>query len=392
MTIKGYKRADGRVGIRNHVEIIYTVECAHHVAQTVAQQIPGAQVFGFTGCYEDAYAFRMLVELGKHPNVAGVVVIGLGCESTNVEELVHQIRQSGNRVEMINIQMTGGTLASIELGKQYAQEMVKEAEQEQTVALQASDLIIGVECGGSDATSGIAANPATGWAVDRFIEQGGRAIFSELPELLGCNDYLLERTRDDEVRQRLLDGLQRAQDMGNKLNIFAVSEGNEQGGLTTIEEKSLGALTKAGTKPISGILKTAERPVTPGLYLLDKVGMLDTNRLTLYEENDNDGLVTLIASGAHMILFTTGRGSVVGSVVAPVIKICGNPQTCLRMGGNFDIQAGSIIQGEEQIEDVGQRILDQLFEVAVGENTRAERLGHQEYHIPYKPGRACDVV
>lgn len=390
--MKGYKRADGKIGIRNHVAVIYTVECAHHVADTIARKVPGAEVFGFTGCYHDPYAFRMLVELGKHPNVAGVVVVRLGCESTDVDRLIQEVSSSGKRADLINIQQTGGTLLSIQRGKELAEEMIREAEAAEIVQMEMSDLIIGVECGGSDATSGLAANPATGFAVDRLIEAGASVIFSELPELLGCNDYLLQRAANKQVRMQLEDGLERAQAMGNLLNTFAVSVGNEEGGLTTIEEKSLGALSKAGSKPIAGILKTSEKPSAPGLYLLDKVGMLDTNQLDIYEENDNDGLISLIASGAHLLLFTTGRGSVVGSVIAPVIKICGNPITSKRMTDNMDIDAGGIIEGIDTVEAVGVKLYDYIIDVVRGQQTKAELLGHKEYHIPYKPGRACDVV
>lgn len=390
--MKGYRRADGRIGIRNHVEIIYTVECAHHVADSIARKVEGSEVFGFTGCYSDPYAFRMLVELGRHPNVAGVIIVKLGCESTDTRRLIEEISRSGKRVELLTIQEAGGTLASIRQGAQWAREMVHDAEQLQKVDIAMGDLIIGVECGGSDATSGLSANPAAGWAVDRLIEMGSTVIFSELPELLGCNEYLVERTRDDDIREKLLDGLHRAQELGNRLMTFAVSVGNEEGGLTTIEEKSLGALCKAGSKPIDGILKTGARPTKPGLYVLDKVGALNTDQLTLYEENDSDGLVTLMASGAQMILFTTGRGSVVGSVIAPVVKICGNPVTSKRMRDNIDIDASGIIEGIEQVDSVGQKLLEFVIETADGRPTQAEALGHKECHIPYKPGRACDVT
>ncbi|NOU94536.1 hydrolase [Paenibacillus sp. LMG 31456] len=389
--MKGYKRADGRLGIRNHIAVIYTVECAHHVADTIARSVPGAEVFGFAGCYSDPYAFRMLVELGKHPNVAGVIVVRLGCESTDVDALVKQISASGKRVELIIIQEAGGSLASINQGKTLAAEMVRYAQETQTVDMALSDLIIGVECGGSDATSGISANPATGWAVDCLVDQGATVIFSELPELLGCNDYLLGRIADESVKHQLLNGLERANDLGNRLEAFAVSTGNEKGGLTTIEEKSLGALCKAGTKPISGIIKPGQRPSSSGLYLLDKVGRLDTQQITHYEENDNDGLITLIGSGAHIILFTTGRGSVVGSVVSPVIKICGNPVTCRRMADNMDIKAGDIIEGTHTVAEVGQEIVERIVLVAEGKPTQAELLGHKEYFIPYKPSRACEL-
>ena len=390
--MKGYVRPDGRIGIRNHVAVVYTVECARHVAETIARSVPGTEVFGFPGCYSDPYAFRMLVELGRHPNVAGVVVVRLGCESTDVDGLVREIAASGKRAELVAIQETGGTLASVERGKALAAEMVREAEKAPVKEIGYGDLIIGVECGGSDATSGLSANPAAGWAVDRLVEAGARVIFSEVPELLGCDDYLMERAADETVREQIRDGLRRAQELGNLLEVFAVSAGNKTGGLTTIEEKSLGALCKAGTKPISGVIKPGERPERPGLWLLDKVGATDTRQITLYEENDSDGLVTLIASGAHMLLFTTGRGSVIGSVIAPVIKICGNPVTCARMPDDFDVNAGGIIEGVKTIEDAGRDILDRIAETADGKPTRAELLGHREYHIPYKPGRACDVV
>jgi len=389
--MKGYRRADGRIGIRNHVAVIYTVECAHHVADTIARSVQGAEVLGFAGCYSDPYAFRMLVELGKHPNVAGVIIVSLGCESTDVAALKHQIATSGKRVELIGIQETGGSIASISLGKQYASEMVQAAEALEHTEIDLRDIIIGVECGGSDATSGLSANPATGWAVDRLVESGARVIFSELPELLGCNDYLLDRVVNESVKAKLLDGLERARGLGQMLKTFAVSVGNEEGGLTTIEEKSLGALCKAGTKPIEDILKPAQRPETPGLYLLDKVGLLDTNQLTLYEENDSDGLVTLLASGAQILLFTTGRGSVVGSVLAPVIKICGNPTTARRMADNMDVNAGKIIEGTHTVEQIGEELIALIRSVASGEQTKAEALGHKEYAIPYKPGRACDL-
>lgn len=389
--MKGYLRKDGRIGIRNHVAVIYTVECAHHVADKIAESVPGAESFGFSGCYQDPYAFRMLVELAKHPNVAGALIIGLGCESTDKERLAAEITTSGKRAELLRIQETGGTLATIELGRQIAAELIREAESAETVDIGYQDLIIGIECGGSDSTSGLSANPATGWAVDRLVEAGASVIFSELPELLGCETYLRGRSGTPEVAAMLENGLVRARELGNRLKTFSVSVGNEDGGLTTIEEKSLGALCKAGTKPISGILKPAGRPNGPGLFLLDKVGHLDTEQLTLYEENDNDGLITLIASGAHILLFTTGRGSVVGSVIAPVVKICGNPYTCRRMGDDIDIDAGGIIEAVKTVEEVGAALFELIGRVAEGVLTKAEQLGHKEYSIPYKPGRACDI-
>jgi altronate hydrolase len=334
----------------------------------------------------------MLVELGKHPNVAGVLVVRLGCESTDVDGLIKEISETGKPVELINIQKSGGTLSSIEKGKKWVEKIVRQAESLEKVEIRWEDLIIGVECGGSDTTSGISANPATGWAVDQLVDQGARVIFSEIPELLGCDDYLLTRAENDLVRQEIRNGLERAQNLGKLLKTFAVSAGNEEGGLTTIEEKSLGALCKSGQRPIAGVLKTAEKPKKSGLFLLDKVGSVDSNQLDIYEENDNDGLISLIASGAQLLLFTTGRGNVVGSVVSPVIKICGNPHTSKRMSDNIDVDAGGVILGTDTIEKVGQNLFNLVEQVVNGQQTKAEQLGHKEYFIPYKPTRACDVL
>lgn len=390
--MKGYIRPDGRIGIRNHIAVIYTVECARHVADSIARKAEDAHLFGFPGCFEDRYGSRMLRELATHPNVAGAVVVRLGCESTNVNALVAAIAESGRPVELIAIQEAGGTLASIERGVEAVRRIGRHIAAAKPVAIDWSDLTVGVECGGSDATSGLAANPATGWAVDRIIERGAAVIFSELPELLGCQHYLSTRVADEATRQLLHEGLRRARRLGQRLNAFAISGGNVEGGLTTIEEKSLGALCKAGTKPIRALLKTAEKPSAgAGLYLLDKVGLVEDALVTHYEENDSDGLVALLASGAQLLLFTTGRGSVVGSVVAPVIKICGNPLTSRRMRDNIDLDAGGIIAGTRSVAESGAELVERIRRVADGEPTKAETLGHREYYIPYKPSRACDL-
>lgn len=390
--MRGYKRANGKIGIRNHVLVMYTAQCSHHVAQMITRSVPGTELVGFSGCYHDPYGYKMLAELGKHPNVAAVLVVRIGCESFNVQALVEEISSAQKPVQLISIQESNGTTASINKGVEIAKKMVEDAQKAEMVDISIKDLIIGVECGGSDATSGISANPVAGWAVDRVIEQGGTVIFSELPELLGCREYLNERAVNDTVREQINDGLYRAQELGNLLKTFAVSVGNEDGGLTTIEEKSLGALCKAGTKPIDGVIKTGMKPPGPGLYLLDKVGTVDTNQLSIYEISDNDGIITLIASGAHLVIFTTGRGNVIGSVVTPVIKVCGNPDTCRNMGDDMDIHAGSIIEGESSVAEVGQTLLERIYEVAGGAQSRAEALGHKEYEIPFKPARACDVL
>lgn len=387
----GYQREDGSVGIRNYVAVIYTVKCAEHVARKIAEGMKGVQVFGYDSCYPDPYGFRMIAEMAKHPNIAAVLFVKLGCESSPTERWVLEVEETGRPVELLTIQKDGGTIKTISKGKALVNEFLEHAEKVQKVDIGYEDLIIGVECGGSDATSGLAANPAAGSAMDRFIALGGRCIFSELPELLGTDRYLLKQAKNEEVREKIRDGLQRARMLGNKLKTFAVSAGNEASGLTTIEEKSLGALCKAGSSMIQDVIKPGEVPKEKGLYLQDKVGSVDGNQLTVYEESDNDGFTALISSGAHMILFTTGCGSVAGSVVTPVIKVCGNPQTTSVMGDDFDLDASGVILGEESVEEAGGRLLKIITDTASEIPTRAEALGHEEYHVLRKFARACDV-
>ncbi|MFV0497610.1 MAG: UxaA family hydrolase [Candidatus Fimivivens sp.] len=389
--MKGYKRADGRIGIRNHVAIIYTVKCAEHVAKKISQAVDGTQVFGYDSCYPDPYGFRVIAEMAKHPNIASVIFVKLGCESSPVSKWVAEVQESGKDVHLLEIQTDGGTVKTIEKGIKIATCYVEKAKETTIVEIGYNDLIIGVECGGSDATSGLAANPVTGNAMDKFIASGGICIFSELPELLGTDRYILEHAKNDTVREDIKDGLYRAQKMGNLLKTFAVSAGNEKSGLTTIEEKSLGALCKAGSSIIEGVIKTAERPEKCGLYLQDKIGTVDSNQLTIYEESDNDGFAALIASGAHIIIFTTGCGNVVGSVVSPVIKVCGNPQKIAIMGDDFDIDASPVVQGANTIDKIGDHLMKEIRRICEGGQTRAEDLGHEEYHILRKFVRACDV-
>lgn len=388
----GYLRPDGRIGIRNHVAVIYTVKCAEHVARKIREAVPGTQVFGYDSCYPDPYGGRIIVELARHPNVAAVLFVSLGCESSPVQDWLQETRKSGKRAECIVIQRTGGTLDAIAQGAAIAAEMVQQAATVCPQEIGMSDLVIGVECGGSDATSGLAANPAVGCAVDMAVEAGAACIFSELPELLGTEQYLLDRAEAGDVREKIVDGLRRADELCDRLRTFAVSAGNETSGLTTIEEKSLGALCKSGTGIIRDVLKTGQKPCRSGLYLLDKVGDPASNQLTIYEESDDDGFAALLASGAQLIVFTTGCGSVAGSVAAPVMKVCGNPRRAPVMSGDLDIDASVIITGEAKAQQVGEQILRRIEEICSGDLTCAEQLGHEEYHILRKFPRAGDVA
>ena len=388
----GYRRADGRWGIRNHVLVVYTVKCAELVARRIHEAVDGTQLIGHDSCYPDPYSYRVVAELAKHPNVGGVLFVQLGCESTPVEHWLNETKAAGKPAALVIIQRTGGTEGAIREGISQARQLCQQAGQASPEPISWKELTVGIECGGSDATSGLAANPAVGYAADRIIQAGGSCIFSELPELLGTDQYLLDKAETPQVRQAIQDGLRRARGLSNRLKTFAVSAGNENSGLTTIEEKSLGALCKAGSSPIRGVLHTGQRPDSSGLYLLDKVGDIDSNQLSVYEENDNDGFAALLACGAQLILFTTGCGNVVGNAVAPVLKICGNPRQTACMGDDFDVDASGIVQGRETIPQVGERVVERVRAVCGGAPARAEVYGHEEFYIARKFSRACDVT
>lgn len=389
--LMGYRRSDGRVGIRNHVLVVYTVRCSEHVARKICQEVPGTQLLGYDSCFADPYGYRIVAQMAGHPNVAGVLFVSHGCESSPIQAWMEEARQAGKEAALVTVQRDGGTLPSIEKGAALARGMVERAKQIPAVPIRLEELTIGVECGGSDASSGLAANPATGRAMDRFVDLGGRCIFSELAELLGTDRYILARAENDQIREQIADGLRRAKLLGQRMESFSISTGNEDSGLTTIEEKSLGAFCKAGARPIHGVLKSAQVPWEAGLYLLDKVGEVDSWQLTAYEETDHEGFLAHAACGAQLVIFTTGCGSVAGSAVVPVLKVCGNPETVARMPGDFDVDAGTIIQGTEDLDQVAEKILAAVERTCSGQPTRAEALGHEEFLITRKPTRACEV-
>jgi altronate hydrolase len=252
-----------------------------------------------------------------------------------------------------------------------------------------ADLIVGTECGGSDATSGIAANPAVGRAFDLLVDAGGTAIIEETLEMAGLGEIAAARGIHPEVSRELRRAIEKAERFSLQVDQFSIAPGNHMGGLTTIEEKSMGAFAKCGTRPISGVIKVAQRPPAKGLYVLDSVPDPSPFLFGYSNPNDSEGILDLISCGAHLVAFTTGRGSVIGSVISPVLKVCGNPKTYARMSGDMDVNAGRIITGEASVEEVGEEIFQLIQEVAAGRETAAERLGHREYCIPYKSQDLC---
>jgi altronate hydrolase len=251
------------------------------------------------------------------------------------------------------------------------------------VDLEISELVVGVVSGGSDATSGITANPAAGKAFDIIVEKGGTAIFENIGEMIGLDGLISERGITPELKYELKKAMEKSAKYYTIMGHGSFAPGNAAGGLTTQEEKGIGAYYKGGTAPISGIIKPADIPLHKGLYLMDIVPDGEP-RFGFPNVNDSSEIAELIASGAHCVLFTTGRGSVVGSAISPVIKICANPETYERMQDDMDINAGKILSEEVPVSEVGEEIFDKIISVASGELTCSEGLGHQEFVLGYK--------
>ena len=381
----GYLRSDGRKGIRNIVLVAYLVECAHHVSREIVMNFYNQPVhlIGFGGCYPNTYADRMMNALCTHPNVGAVLLVSLGCESFNRNRLQENIAASGRPVKLVGIQSTGGTKKSIADGVVFIKTALEEIKKVPVLKININELIVGTVCGGSDATSGITANPAVGRAFDILTSLGGTAIFEETGEMIGLEDVMSKRAITPELAKELKRSVEKAAKYYTIMGHGSFAPGNADGGLTTIEEKSMGAYCKSGNSPISGLIKPGDIPPQGGLYLMDVVPDGEP-RFGFPNPNDNSEIIEMIASGAHCILFTTGRGSVVGSAISPVIKICANPETYQRMQDDMDIDAGRILNNEATLDEVGDEIFDKIITVAKGEVTCSEFLGHQEFVLGYK--------
>jgi altronate hydrolase len=249
--------------------------------------------------------------------------------------------------------------------------------------LRINEFIVGTVCGGSDATSGITANPGIGRAFDSLVRQQAGCIFEETGELIGCEDIMTARAATPELAGILRESVEKAARYYTVLGHGSFAPGNAEGGLTTMEEKSMGAYAKSGASRISGLLKPGDIPPRGGLYLLDVVPDGEV-RFGFPNINDNAEIAELIACGSHVILFSTGRGSVVGSAISPVIKVCANPETYRRMSEDMDVDAGKILEGRASLDEVGKEILDLSLAVARGAQTKSEELGHQEFVLTYK--------
>ena len=383
--MRGYLRADGRKGIRNTVVVGYLVECSHHVARQIASPFDDedVHVIGFPGCYPNAYAERMMERLCTHPNVGAVLLVSLGCESFNKYKLEQIVRASGRPVQILVIQASGGTRKSVVEGRDFVARQRARLDAQETVAMGVSELIVGTVCGGSDGTSGISGNPAAGRAFDRLVKEGAACIFEETGELIGCEHIMAARAITRDLGVELEASVAKAALYYATLGYGSFAAGNAEGGLTTIEEKSMGAYAKSGAAPISGLIKPGDIPPRGGLYLLDVIPDGEV-RFGFPNINDNAEIAELIACGSHAILFVTGRGSVVGSAISPVVKICANPETYRRMADDMDVDAGRIMEGKATLDEVGHEIHDLVIGLGEGRRTKSEELGHREFILTYK--------
>jgi altronate dehydratase large subunit len=365
-------------GLRNAVAVIPSVFCANTVARRIAEHVAGAIAFCHpVGCSQVGLDLELtargLKGLGRHPNFYGVVVVGLGCERFRARELAQSIAAAGKPVEVVMIQEEGDSLKAIDKGIAAACRFAEEASTQKREEFPLSELSLGLKCGGTDATSGLAANPALGWATDAIVAAGGRAIFTEVTELIGAEQLLARRARTPEAARDIITTIEAMEQRLSRATASAevqhrsalISPGNEEGGVTSVVEKALGGIYKAGTGPIQGVVGYGQEPGGPGLYLLDCVG------------HDGEAVTGLVASGCQAVVFTTGRGTPTGFAGVPVIKITGNSETYGKMKFNLDFNAGRIMEGAP-IAEVGAELLEKVLKVASGEPARAELLGHDE--------------
>ncbi len=376
MQFQGYLRKDGRVGVRNTVLVLAVCDCGEPAARQMAEGIPGAvSVTHYHGCIA-LEVVPTIVGVCINPNIHGVVLVVMGCEGQRPEPMAEQIAKSGKPVQIINIQEIGNTRRAIARGRAVVTAMAQDAAVERRQAFDISTLAVGVKCGGSDTSSGIAANPAIGVMSDMMVDAGARVVMIEPIEAIGAEDELARRAVNEDVKQDVLRWV------GNEEKRWSVPGasidfmcgGNVLGGLTTLEEKSLGAVHKSGHRPISGVLKARpdylqQVPDRAGFYLQEGIHI------------ELQAMTYQAAAGVNIIVFATGRGGSFGHAICPIVKVTGHPETWQRMSEDMDVHASTIMEGIESIESVGKRIFDEVLAVASGKVTKGEELGFYNFNI-----------
>lgn len=381
LTFNGYRRSDGTVGVRNHLAVIPSVFCANKTAEKIAAQLPGAVALRHAvGCSQVGLDLeltaRTLKAMGTHPNVGAVIIVGLGCERFPPRELEAAVKKSGRPAACFIIQEEGGVSNTVTHAVEAGRELQKQLDVMERVPCPLSDLMVGTKCGGTDATSGLAANPAVGEMADLLTAQGGSAILSELNELLGTEHILARRAVSKQVADKVYSAIYEIEDvlrsgldmsLGAKRNQL-ISPGNADGGVSSIVEKALGGVHKSGTSPLVDVIDYATPPEkgAHGLFLMK------------YESHDGEVVTGMVGCGAQIVAFTTGRGTPAGHPLAPVIKVTGNQKTYGAMTELFDFDASGIISRGASVKDEGKALLDLVLRVANGEETSAEKMGGDE--------------
>jgi altronate hydrolase len=390
-TFLGYVREDGRVGTRNYIAVVAASNCAAHTAELIAESYLGQTlppnvdgVVAFPHGEGCGHAFgpdmdqlrRTLGGVLVHPNVSAALIMGLGCETNQIDHYLGPGAPRHGRLAGLTLQGSGGTRGALEAARREIARFIEQAAAEQRTPAPASKIVLGLNCGGSDSFSGITANPALGYCSDLLAELGGTAVLAETTEIFGAEHLLVRRARNREVADKLLQCIRNYK---RYLNRFEgsfddnPSPGNKAGGLTNILEKSLGAVAKGGTSPLMDVYDYAEPITSPGFVFMNTPGY------------DPVSLAGLAAGGCNLIAFTTGRGSAIGFPTIPVIKIATNSGTYGRMRDNMDVNAGRIAEGEATVQQVGREIFDLVLEAASGKRTCAERMGHKEF-VPWRIG------
>ncbi len=386
MEFMGWKRPDGRVGVRNHVLILPASVCASDVTDQISHRVAGAVSFhNQNGCSQVPSDQQLTMDImagyAANPNVWGTLVVSLGCENCQMDLVVDAIRERTNKpIRQLIIQKEGGTLKTVEAGVRIAREMVEAASRETRVSVDISNIILGTECGGSDPTSGLAANPLVGMLSDWLVDQGATSILSETPELIGAEHILARRAVTEEVGKQIYDIIYRYEEamarVGEKIREGNPSPGNKAGGITSLEEKSLGCIHKSGHAQIQAVYDYAKQVDKRGLVVMDTPG------------NDPSSVAGMVAGGAQVVVFTTGRGTPTGHPLVPVIKITGNRETYAVMSDNIDVDASPLIyepQNKQQLLDATARLFEDVIN---GVPTRAESYGFVETAI----ARVCNYV
>ena len=371
----GFERPDGKVGVRNHLAVISTVHCSATVAQRIADAVGATAVVHQNGCGQVGADLeqtkRMLIGMGNNPNAGAAIIVGLGCEAVFPEAVAHRIK--GKPVEVLKIQASGGTTRTIQKGIHLAQKMLLGLSQEKRKAVGMENLVLGVKCGGSGPSSGIAANPALGVASDRLIRMKGTVILGT-ESLYGCEHLLAQKAVSKDIALDIIRCFKRidadARRLGHSFKEANPAPGNKRAGITTMAEKAMGALAKAGKAPIVGFLKPGEPPKSKGLWLMETRGA------------DVGQISKQAAGGCQVLAFTTDLGNPIGLPLVPVMKITGNARTYTENLEDIDIDTSPVVLGRMKVSAAGEMIFSRLRDVADGELTKAEVLGFREFAIP----------